>query len=63
MRTPVENLVARLNGRRSGKGWIARCPAHEDHRPSLSIDEGRDGRALVMCGAGCKTTDVLAALG
>ena len=63
MSAPVEKLVARLNARRCGKGWIARCPAHEDHRPSLSIDEGRDGRALVMCGAGCKTTDVLAALG
>ena len=62
MRTPVENLVARLNARRCGNGWIARCPAHEDHRPSLSINEGRDGRALVNCGAGCKTRDVLAAL-
>jgi hypothetical protein len=63
MSAPVENLVARLKASRCGKGWIARCPAHEDHKPSLSINEGRDGRALVNCGAGCKTSDVLAEMG
>jgi AAA domain-containing protein len=60
---PVENLVQRLNARRSGKGWIAKCPAHDDHKPSLTIDEGADGRALVKCHAGCSTDDVIAALG
>ena len=63
MSTPVENLVSRLHAKRSGKGWIAKCPAHEDHKPSLSLDEGADGRALIKCHAGCSTDDVLAALG
>ncbi len=40
----------------------ARCPAHDDSSPSLSISEGGDGRALLFCHAGCDTTSVLAAL-
>jgi hypothetical protein len=63
MSTPVFRLVLRLNAKRSGKDWIARCPAHEDHKPSLSISEGADGRALVKCHAGCRLDAVLAALG
>ena len=38
--------------RRSGDGWQARCPAHDDLRPSLSIGSG-SGRVLVCCHAGC----------
>ena len=63
MSAPVENLVERLHAKRSGKGWIAKCPVHEDHKPSLSLDEGADGRALLKCHAGCSTDDVIAALG
>lgn len=60
---PVENLLRRLHAKRSGAGWTAKCPAHDDQKPSLSIDEGSDGRALILCRAGCATDDVLAALG
>lgn len=49
--------------RQSGTGWVARCPAHPDHNPSLSVGAGRDGRVLVHCWAGCATADVLAAAG
>jgi AAA domain len=63
MSAPVENLIERLHAKRSGKGWIAKCPAHDDQKPSLSIDEGADGRALIRCHAGCLTDNVLAALG
>src|SRR5437867_2929190 len=62
MSAPVENLVQRLNAKRSGTGWMAKCPAHEDKTPSLSIGEGSDGRALLKCFAGCETSSVLAAL-
>lgn len=48
---------------RSGAGWRARCPAHDDRSPSLSIDRGDDGRALVRCQVGCRTADVLEAIG
>ncbi len=46
----------------SGGNWSARCPAHEDRSPSLSLRQ-IEGQALVYCHAGCVTRDVLAALG
>jgi len=51
------------NVRKSGKGFMARCPAHEDRQASLSIGEGDDGKILVTCMAGCATDDVLATKG
>lgn len=41
----------------------AQCPAHDDRSPSLRIKEATDGRVLLFCQAGCKTLDVLHALG
>jgi len=56
-------LLARLKGvRRSGSGWIARCPAHGDRAPSLSVAEGEKG-VVIHCHAGCETGAVMAALG
>src|SRR5713101_5486234 len=60
---PVLNLVLRLRAKRSGKDWKTKCPAHDDHKPSLSISEGADSRALVKCHAGCTLDAVLSALG
>lgn len=60
----TELLLSRLpDAKRSGKDWMARCPAHQDRKPSLSIREGEDGRALLHCHAGCAPEAVLAALG
>jgi hypothetical protein len=42
--------------------WQARCPAHADSSPSLSIREGRDGRVLLHCFAGCDTKVILGTL-
>jgi len=62
--TPVERLLSKLPGaKQAGKGWAARCPAHEDRRASLSIAEGDDGRALVKCHAGCKADAICGAVG
>jgi putative DNA primase/helicase len=62
--TPVELVLSRLpNAKRNGKGWAARCPAHDDKHPSLSISEGEGGRALVHCHAGCAPEEILSALG
>lgn len=44
-----------------GASALARCPAHDDHNPSLSIT-AIEKQALLHCHAGCETTDVLAAL-
>ena len=41
----------------------ARCPAHDDHRASLSLGRGDDGKALVYCHAGCDYADILDSLG
>lgn len=57
-------ILQRLKGvRRSGKGWTARCPAHDDHRNSLSISEGEGGRLLLYCHAGCTFEAICRAAG
>ena len=62
--TPVELLLSKLpDAKRNGKSWYARCPAHDDRRPSLSIAEGDDGRALVHCHTGCTTQAIIDAMG
>lgn len=61
----AETLLSRLDRvRQSGRDrWTARCPAHDDRGPSLSIRELDDGRTLIHCFAGCSTGDVLGAVG
>jgi len=61
---PIDRVLSRLpDARRGGKGWMARCPHHEDSSASLSIAEGTDGRALLHCFSGCGLIDVVADLG
>ncbi|MGH8488148.1 MAG: hypothetical protein ACREXS_04570 [Gammaproteobacteria bacterium] len=62
---PIDSVLARLTDAKSdGRGgYVARCPAHEDKNPSLSLSEGRDGNALLKCFAGCEFRDVVHALG
>jgi hypothetical protein len=60
---PVVRVLGRLAGvTRVSNGWQAQCPAHADRTASLSIGEGADGRCLLHCFAGCRITDVVAAL-
>jgi len=68
MTSPIDLLLSRLESagmklRKSGRGWMARCPAHEDRSASLSLGEGRDGRVLLRCFAGCDVSAVVASLG
>lgn len=60
----VDALLVKLDRvRETGQGrWVARCPAHEDKRPSLSIRELPDGRILLNDFGGCGIEEVLAAL-
>jgi hypothetical protein len=48
---------------RYGGGVMIRCAAHDDHTPSLSVGEGRDGKLLLHCHAGCSHEAVRQALG
>lgn len=57
----AETIARALGGRKVGQGWTARCPAHDDREPSLSIREA-DGKVLVRCHAGCDQHDVIAIL-
>lgn len=62
---PSDAVLDRLKAvKRTGSGtWMARCPAHEDKRPSLSIREGDDGRVLLYDFAGCSVEAIVSALG
>lgn len=44
-----------------GRKRSARCPAHDDTAPSLSVTEG-ESRVLIRCHAGCDVDTVLGAL-
>jgi len=62
--TPTALVLSRLpDAKRNGRGWVARCPAHDDRRPSLSVAEGDAGGALLHCHAGCAPDAIAAALG
>lgn len=62
--TPVELVLSRLpDSTKCGNGWKARCPAHDDRNPSLSVWEYDDGSAGVNCYAGCEREAVLSRMG
>jgi len=60
----VEEVLNQLDGYSKGfGGYNARCPAHDDHRESLSISVGDDGRVLLQCFAGCTIEQITAGMG
>ena len=62
--SPLEKVLTAIGDyKRSGKSYKARCPAHEDHNPSLSLSEAKDGKVLLKCHAGCTPEAVVRALG
>jgi hypothetical protein len=59
----MTDLLPLLKGvARSGDGWTARCPAHDDGHNSLTIHH-RDGRWLLKCHAGCEWQAIIEAVG
>ena len=59
-------LVESKTGRtvkKSGHGYIACCPAHEDSNPSLSVSEGDEGKVLVNCFSGCTIEAICSSIG
>lgn len=62
-RGAVEKVLEFVEGvENRNNGFWALCPAHDDHDPSLHIQEGDDGRALLKCWAHCDQESVIAAL-
>ena len=60
----VLSALERVTGYRpvkSGDGYRARCPCHEDKSPSLSVK--MNGRLLLHCFAGCGFDAIIATLG
>ena len=62
--SPLTNLLSCLEGVREVRAgrFYAKCPAHDDKSPSLSIRDISD-KILIHCFAGCSPDDVLAAIG
>jgi hypothetical protein len=54
-------IVETLGGQWRGRGGMCRCPAHDDHTPSLSVRAGERG-LLFHCFAGCPASLVIPAL-
>ena len=59
----IDDLLPLLGAvRRTSRGFTARCPAHDDTNPSLSICDG-DRAVLVKCWAGCALSAITQAIG
>jgi hypothetical protein len=64
----VQRVLDRLEARdcnprgNDGRGWDARCPAHDDRNPSFHLGQGADGQALVTCHAGCTLDQIASSL-
>lgn len=60
----LNDFLHRLNGVTGHDGqYKAKCPAHADKKPSLSVGLGDDNRILIHCQAGCSVDAVLDAMG
>lgn len=61
---PIDDFLPRLKEVKENKtGWIARCPAHEDKKQSLSVRQAQDGKLLLKCFAGCDNKAIVEAVG
>lgn len=59
----ARKVTRALKGRWHGSYGSALCPAHDNTRtPALSVSNGRDGRLLAKCHAGCRYHDIVDAL-
>ena len=66
MRTTARDIAFALHGKRNGDNWMCHCPGplhkHGDRNPSLSVRDGRNGRPLLFCFAGCSHGELVVAL-
>lgn len=59
----LNEILSRLqNVKKSGGGFTARCPNHNDRQNSLSVSE-KDGKVLLHCHALCSANSICAGIG
>jgi putative DNA primase/helicase len=64
----AREIFQALGGKPVPGGYLVHCPVVSDgnghgyRSPSLSVADGRNGRLLVKCHAGCETVEVFRAL-
>jgi hypothetical protein len=59
----LQDVIQKLNGvKKSQSGFIAKCPAHNDDKQSLSINDSSE-RVLLNCFAGCPPEAIVRAIG
>ena len=59
----LDDFLSRLDEvKRHNARWSAKCPAHADRSPSLSVMEGGKG-ILLRCWAGCTLNEICHSLG
>jgi hypothetical protein len=64
----ASEIAAILDAKKSGPGWLAKCPAHDDRHASLWFSDqvnakNPEGKLRFECFAGCSWQDVRAAIG
>lgn len=64
MSSQLDRLLSMLQRvKQSGRGYYAMCPAHDGKQPKLFVTEKDDGKVTVHCYHGCRSSEVVAALG
>lgn len=61
----IDEILSRFEGveQKAPDSWMARCPAHGDTNPSLSIMLKPDGKVLMHCFTGCTVEEICQAVG
>ena len=55
----ARTITLALGGKRYGRYGAARCPAHDELSPSLSLADGSNERLLLFCHAGCSFAEIV----
>lgn len=61
----ADDFAGLLHAKRVKRGqWVAKCPAHGDRKPSLSIAVGKKSPVVFKCmSVGCTADEILGAMG
>ena len=60
----IEDFLSRLEKvKKTPSGWLACCPAHNDHSPSMTVGIARSSGLLVHCFGGCSPYEIMGSVG